>query len=528
MTTEYLDYRLIDQIAPFDLAYLEGRPEIRSFYHYDFEQSAFDEILQNSAKIEVDRELLKSVLKDQYQAIENAEIPLKNIDLLTQPNTYCVTTAHQPVLMTGPLYTIYKIISAINLSRKLNDQYTDKHFVPIFWMGGEDHDFEEMNHCNIFGKRIQWNDFQGGAVGRYNLNKINEVFDQLDQFSFNLDSTRTMIKIFRSFSEKYKRYSDFFRAVLNHLFHNYGLIVIDPDHVALKKKFIPIIEDELFQQSAIKLLPPFIDKKSQEGFQPQAHVRAINVFYLENGIRNRIVFEKGKYLILNTDLSFDKAQLLDELNAHPEKFSPNVVLRPLYQESILPNIAFVGGGGELAYWMERKPLFEHYNVHFPMLVRRASVLFFEEQLLTKFQSLGFSALDIFKDLSVLEKEFVQRNEMEESIFNEYQLAFNSIHEKLKAAIESRDKGLLNALEAIQQQHRSALEKFEKKLMKSLKSKYDSDLAKIRKIKNKLFPSGGLQERTENFISFYDRYGSEFFDHLFQSIDPMNKKFMLIS
>lgn len=528
MTTEYLDYRLIDQIAPLDLAYLEGQPEIKAFYNYDFEWPSFNEILKDSTKINVDRDLLQSVLRDQYKEIENAKIPLKNIDLLAQPNTYCVTTAHQPVLMTGPLYTIYKIISAINLSKKLNDQYTDKNFVPVFWMGGEDHDFEEMNHCNIFGKKIQWTDFQGGAVGRYSLNKISEVFDQLDQFSFNLDRTRDMIKIFRSFSKKYKRYGDFFRAILNHLFHSYGLVVIDPDDVVLKKKFIPILEDELFHQRAIELLPSFIDKKSKKGYQQQAHIRAINVFYLEQGVRNRIVMEEDKYIVLNTDIIFNKDQLFEALYAHPEKFSPNVVLRPLYQEFILPNVAFVGGGGELAYWMERKPLFEHHNIHFPMLVRRVSILYFEEQLLTKFKSLGFSAIDVFKDVSILEKEFVLRNEMEESIFNEYQLEFNLIHNKLKAVVQTRDKGLVNALEAIQQQHRSALEKLEKKLMKSLKSKYDSDLAKIRKIKNKLFPLGGLQERTENFISFFDQYGVDFLEDLFQSIDPMKKKFILIS
>ncbi len=199
------------------------------------------------------------------------------------------------------------------------------------------------------------------------------------------------------------------RALLHELLGKYGLVVVDMNDPSLKRHFIPVIQAELQEQTAFHLVNQTIAQLNQLGFKTQAAPREINLFYMKPGLRQRIVLEGGTYQVLQTNLSFSEAEILAELDQHPERFSPNVVLRPLYQEMILPNLAYIGGGGELAYWLERRSLFQHFNIAFPVLLRRNSVLWLDRDAQKKLGKFGFSAEQFFEDTEQLVRQYIETN-----------------------------------------------------------------------------------------------------------------------
>jgi len=298
----------------------------------------------------------------------------QNIELLHHENTFTITTSHQLNLFTGPLYFLYKIISVINLTNELKAAYPENNFVPVYWMATEDHDFDEINYFNFKGKKVQWSRQASGAVGRLNTEDLDKV---LDVFTANLGfgaNSNGIKKLFKCAYLDHKNLADATRFLANELFGIYGLVIVDADDRDLKSLFAPYVKKELTEQTSFTKVSETNEKINSLGFNVQVNPREINLFYLKEDLRERIVEQNGTYFVNDTDISFTKSELLAELEKHPERFSPNVIMRPLYQEVILPNLCYIGGGGELAYWFQLKSYFKAVNVPFPMLLLRNSVL----------------------------------------------------------------------------------------------------------------------------------------------------------
>jgi uncharacterized protein YllA (UPF0747 family) len=219
--------------------------------------------------------------------------------------------------------------------------------------------------------------------------------------------------------------------------------------------------------------------------------------------------------------------MLKELDEHPERFSPNVILRPIYQELILPNLAYIGGGGELAYWTERKKQFEFYGVPFPILIRRNSVQWIDQNSSEKMRKLGLDNKDIFMDSELLIKSYILRNSSDDLNFHEEKIELGSIFNKMYLKIKKTDASLEANLAAIQAQLNNSLEKLETKLLRSEKQKQESLINQIKKLQEKLYLPDGLQERKENFMSLYLRHGKDFFDYLVKNLNPLEKEFLVI-
>lgn len=229
----------------------------------------------------------------------------------------------------------------------------------------------------------------------------------------------------------------------------------------------------------------------------------------------------------NTDLVFTEAAMLDELDAHPERFSPNVILRPLFQEMILPNLAYVGGGGELAYWLERKSLFEHFGVNFPLLVRRNSVLWVGHDQLAKMQKFGLPASRFFSDIDSIIKQYViEISDSEISISGEIAAVKNVFNKLVEKAVKI-DAGLEAAVRAEETRQIGALQHLEGRLHKAEKQKHEVSIQQIRSLYEKLFPGGGLQERSDNFIPWYLKYGTPYFEALRVNLRPIEKGFVIL-
>jgi len=521
------DYKEIPHISDRDLSFIKKKKSLLPFIADWAEIKSFERIMQAKAKQKVDRKTLVAALKTQYKQVNTSKATEANIKALSKSNCFTVTTAHQPSLLTGPLYFIYKICSTINLTNQLNKAYPKKRFVPIFVSGGEDHDFDEINHLHMFNKTFTWDRHSAGAVGRMSVKGVAEVINQVSELVQNADFGPQIIQLFNDALASSKSYAEFTFAMVNELFKEHGLVFLNMDQASLKSLFVPFIKKELEEQQSKVLIEETVKKLVKAGYSGQAHAREINLFYLGDGFRERIVFEKGKYKVLNTKLSFTPEEILVEVEKSPESFSPNVVMRPIYQEVILPNLAYIGGGGEIAYWTERKTHFEYFGVPFPLLIRRNSAMMVNGGMIKQLEKTPFTLNQFFQDEQSLISLFL-KDHIEEDIDIKQEMSkvsdiFDIISKKAGLIQQPLSKTVL----AEKAKQLKTLGHLESKLKKAAKDKNEVKLNQIKKLRSKIFPNNSLQERYENFIPYYTRYGSDWIDYLIKVFDPLQDKFMIV-
>ncbi len=527
MRIQKFPYSSIPQCSSIDVAYVEGVPALRPFYKYPPDLQSFAEVIKDKGKAEVNREALVEVLLDQYQKYTPSEAALSNINSLRNETTFTVVTAHQPCLFTGPLYYIYKIISAINLARQLKATYPDCHFVPVFISGGEDHDFEEINHCHIFSKTLTWQSGESGPVGRMSTGTLEPVLAELEKMLGEQEAAKSLYQRIAAIHRAHADYGTAACHLAQDLFKEQGLVVLNTFDARLKRLFVDEMKAEILQQVSHPLINSTIEKIKAAGFQPQATPREINFFYLAEGLRERIIWEDGRFQVLNTGINFSEVEMETEIENHPERFSPNVVMRPLFQEKILPNLAYIGGGGELAYWLERKSQFEHFGINYPMLVRRNSAMWIDKGTAQKINKLGFNIEDIWADTDALIRKYLAENARVEIELNEEKKAIEELFTSLAEKTKSLDPSMVKAVFAEQAKVLKSLAALEVKLVRAGKQKHDTAVNQIRAFKHKLFPSNGLQERYDNFIPFYLKYQDTFFRVLFDNLHPLEKQFVVV-
>jgi len=441
MQIHHFPFQDIPQFSARDIAYTTAAERLRPFYKYEVTIEAFEQVFQDKAKENINREVLVEVLREQYNSFNTNDIALNQIEKLKDKNTFTVVTAHQPSLFTGPLYFIYKIFSAINLAEQLNATYPDRHVVPIFVIGGEDHDFEEINHAHLFNKELLWKNEESGAVGQMKTASLQPVLQELKEILGDSENAATIYeKIEHSFTQ-FEAYGQATQNLVHELFQQYGLVVLGMNNANLKRLFIPHIKKEIFEQPSQVLIQEVQEKLTQAGFGGQAHPREINFFYLADQIRSRIVLEEGVYKVLDTELSFTREEMEQEIETHPERFSPNVVMRPIYQEVVLPNLAYIGGGGELAYWQERQTQFAYFDVNFPMLVRRNSALWVDKGNAKRLDKIGFNLTNLFGDTEELIKTYVKENTENELSLKQEKLSVQQIFEGIVKKATEIDPGL---------------------------------------------------------------------------------------
>ncbi len=476
---------------------------------------------------EQSRAVLAHAVKGQYNDLEASELTLQNIESLSLENTFTITTGHQLNLFTGPLYFLYKIVSAINLSKTLKKTYPEYNFVPVYWMATEDHDFDEINYFNFKGKKVQWNRESQGAVGELSLEGLEDVFNLYSQelgISKNADYLRDL---FNNAYLNHDNLADATRYLANELFKDYGLVIVDANDIDLKKQFAPFVEDELLNQNAFKSVSE-TNKALSKAYGIQVNPREINLFYLKENLRERIVFEDDLYKVLNTEISWSKQDIQKELFEHPERFSPNVIMRPLYQEAILPNLCYIGGGGELAYWFQLKQFFNKVDIPFPILLLRNSVLIKTEQQADKLKKLHISDEDIF----LKRDTFINKKVREISNIN---IDFSTQKEHLETQFEAlfklaeqTDKSFLGAVKAQEIKQKKGLENLEKRLLKAQKKTLADQVSRITELQEQLFPGRSLQERNTNFSEFYLEYGDQLIPKLIEYLEPLKGEFIILN
>jgi bacillithiol biosynthesis cysteine-adding enzyme BshC len=528
MPTDCISYQNSGYFSPLMNDYLDQKTNLQSLYNRFPTLENFEgQILEKQANFNnASRKTLVSVLQKQYLNVETSVLSKQNIEALALPNTFTVTTGHQLNLFSGPLYFLYKIISTINLTTELKAKYPTYNFVPIYWMATEDHDFEEINYFSFKGKKFHWNRESTGPVGRLSTEGLDEF---LEIFTLEIGSSlnaSTIKKLFEDSYIKHDNLADATKHLANALFGIYGLVILDADNPDLKRNFIPFVKEELLHQSSHKLVLETSEKLKE--YTIQVNPREINLFYIEDDLRERIVFENNTYKVNHTKIEFSETEILALLENHPEKFSPNVIMRPLYQEVILPNLCYIGGGGEIAYWLELKSFFGFTKVTFPMLLLRNSVLLATEKQAKKADKLELSWKNLFlKQANLINHKTKQLSEFPIDLTNlkeQLQKQFTALYE----VTNKTDESFIGAVKAQEAKQTKGLKNLEKRLLKAQKRKLSDVLQRITDLQNNLFPNESLQERQANFSEFYLENGADLIPMIVNQLKPLEQNFDIIT
>ncbi|HUX83622.1 MAG TPA: bacillithiol biosynthesis cysteine-adding enzyme BshC [Chitinophagaceae bacterium] len=520
-------YSLTGHFTPLVLDYLSGKADLKPFYRYDPQNLDFQKIIDNRKLFPVDRELLAGELEKQYQGLPDSRAVLDRIGWLRKDNSFTVCTAHQPNLFTGYLYFVYKLIQTIKVADQLQARYPAYQFVPVYYMGSEDADLEELNRIQLDGKTIIWNTDQKGAVGRMAPEGLETQLEQIREAVSGQPFSDQLQEILESAYRSHPTLQQGTLALVHALFGKSGLVVLIPDRPGFKKKITPVLRAELFQSVSAPLVAETASRLSTR-YKVQANPREINLFYLGYESRERIVRSGEKWEVLNTGISWDKSQLELELEHHPERFSPNVILRGVLQESILPNLAFIGGGGELSYWLELRGLFENLGVSYPALILRNSVLWVDHAAHQKMEKLGISPTALFAGPEQVVADYVKVHAQADLSLAGSKAALEQIFAGLEDQAGALDPTLVESVKAHLTKARHLLDRIAEKFLRAQKKKMGIQVAQIRGLKEKLFPGHSLQERKENFIPFYCHYGPLFFDTLYRELDPLGHQFTIIT
>ncbi len=511
--------------------YLDQKTGLKPFFNrYPELQNFGEQLKEKGANYPTNnRAVLVKALLNQYKGFDVSETTQTNINLLENTTTFTVVTGHQLNLFTGPLYFLYKIVSTINLTKQLKEAYPAYDFVPVYWMATEDHDFDEINYFNFRGQKVQWNKEVSGAVGPLNTEGLDAVFQT---FSSGLGSTRNaeqLKSLFRQAYTKHTNLAEATRFLANALFKNYGLVIVDGDDTSLKQLLVPYATKDIFEHTPFKKVTESIDaiSKVSSEYKIQVNPREINYFYHLDGIRERIVKKNDQFEVVNTEIRFTPEELKNELKDYPERFSPNVIARPLYQEVILPNLCYIGGGGELAYWLELKSYFESMETTFPMLLLRNSALVVSDKQSRKMKKLGLKIDDLFlkqnsfinkriREISNIDIDFSsQKKHLEEQFHTMYSIA------------EETDRSFLGAVKAQELKQKKGLDALEKRLLQAQKRKLKDQVIRMTDLQNELFPNQSLQERQFNFSELYLELGEYLIPELMENLDPLAEKFLIL-
>lgn len=527
MPSDCITYQQSGYFSQLVTDYLNKEENLKSLYnHFPLIENFKVQIEEKQQNYPAqNRVILTEELKKQYKNITASALTSENIELLKDEKTFTVTTGHQLNLFTGPLYFLYKIVSTINLCKELKEVYPDFNFVPVYWMATEDHDFEEISFFNFKNKKIKWNRESAGPVGRLNNSGLDDVLKVLANELGIGKNAEYLKELFEKAYLQHDNLAEATRYLANELFGDKGLVIIDGDSRELKRLFIPYVQEELEKQTSHEKVAETTELLKE--YNIQVNPREINLFYIEDNLRERIINQDGRYYVNNTEIEFSHQEIIELLDKSPQKFSPNVIMRPLYQEVLLPNLCYIGGGGEIAYWLELKSFFKASGITFPMLLIRNSVLLATKKQADKLDNLDLTWQDTFSKQYNLINRKVKELSTQELDFTEQKAFLKKQFDDLAAIAQQTDASFKGAVEAQEKKQLKGLENLEKRLKKAEKKVHTDKLSRITDIQNELFPNQGLQERQANFSEFYLDYNGKLLELLFAKLKPLEHEFSII-
>jgi bacillithiol synthase len=515
------------------LDYLYDFDRVTEFFELDYRrEEAYEEYAAHVCRNFKNRAQLVSVLLEQNQDIGASEQTLEHIRWLGKENGVAIVTGQQVGILGGPLYTLYKAISALKLAAHLNATIPAYKFVPVFWLEGEDHDFEEVNSIQVLnhdhlpaaidylpdGKPLERNI---GAVGNHIFgNGVDTFFEKLRESLPASEFTPSVIDLFRAYYASGSTMLGSFARLMNRLFEGRGLVFINSNDRSLKRLLIPIFKKELNEVPRVSQLIIGQSAGLEERYHAQIKPKAVNLFLFHKEGRYLIEPREKDFSLKGTRQYFQKEELLRMADETPEVFSPNVALRPVCQDTLLPTLAYVSGPGEIAYFAQLRPVYEHFNVPMPIIYPRASATIAENRHQKTMEKYDLSIEDLFQPPEKLEKKIVDIvSEVDvDEMFADAQKRFSDIANEMKFGLNYIDPTLLGALESTKSKVEQALQVLKEKASSAQKQRHEIALRQLQRITNSIHPGNNLQERELNVATFMNKYGLELINRLYADLE----------
>lgn len=472
------------------------------------------------------RTVLFNALEKQLSDLKLSSKQQEHLESLKQPNTFTITTGHQLNLFSGPAFFVYKILQTVKTCTYLKENFPDFNFVPVYWMASEDHDFAEINHFKTEANYYEANEKSGGAVGRIHIHDTHFISEFEKEFKDSIFGTELILML----KESYKTgntLTDAIKILVNRLFSEFGLLIVDGDSKELKNQVKDIFKDELLNFSLNKTSKEKVDFLTDKYGKVQVNPREINLFYLSE-TRDRIDFDGKNYFVVDKNISFTEEEILNELESTPEKFSPNALMRPVYQECVLPNLAYIGGNAEIMYWLELKDYFKKINIPFPVLIPRNSMLFLKEKTIGKIQKLNLKIEDFFENFTtIINHKIVEDNSILKLLEEKENLLVNNFSE-LKAVAETTEKSFGNMVKAEEVRQLKSFSRMKKRLLHAEKIKQGELLERLENLFLDVHPSKNWQERVYNFSVFFADFGYSWLETCLEEMVVQESKLIIVA
>ena len=470
------------------------------------------------------RKDLVDTITQQYSMPNEAEQHL--LDRLSNPGTVTVTTGHQLNIFSGPAFFIYKLAHAVVAAKELAKKDGAPDVVPIYWMASEDHDFEEIASVRSFRQKFDWDRDSKGAVGHLSTEGLSDIADAWCAH-MGWSSTSAMAQLFKSYA-KAENLAAATRLLVRELFKETPILVLDADDARLKSRFLSVMKEEVLSGVAERAVTESSIKLKELGYGLQVSPRDINLFYLDDGQRWRVTRSDHRIETADPHKSWTSEEMLEEMESHPEKFSPNVILRPVYQEVILPNIAYIGGPGETSYWLQLKSLFDALDISFPILLPRNGAIVLSAKAKKLWNKIGLKVDDLNKDPERIKHSWSLRHfkspEELESLKKEYEV----LAARLEEYMSETDHGLAKQAKAVHARQVNDLAKAEKSVLRQWKRQERVNFSRIEKVHAEIFPGGTFQERSINYFALEQWLGDHLLSKLIESFPPFTPSLLILS
>ncbi len=537
-----IDFSEIPGTSELFLDYMNDFKKVEKYYKINFRDEArYSELFEKvTSRVNPNKTELVRIIKDQYKKFTPSDKTKQNIELLNDEKTIAVFTGQQIGILGGPLYTFYKIFTAIKLSEHLSEKFGEFNFIPVFWMAGDDHDFDEISYVNLVNKenelsKIIYSDgfepqFNRGSVG--DLNFMNSILEFKNKVQSEMRETEFSKKFFELIDNILipgLAIKESFFNLLYQIFDDTGIIIFNPQDTEVKKLLKPIFTKEItdYKKHTKQLL--LESAELDENYHAQVKIKPINLFMSDESGRNLIEPIEDEFRLKGKRKRISKEELLNKIENEPERFSANVLLRPICEDYLFPTGFYIGGPGEISYYAQAIPLYRQFNLQHPIIFPRASATIVEKNIAKILIKYNLSTTDFFKGSDLLKEDLI-KSLSDFNLENDFNSAEKSIDETLNLLSESIrkvDNNLQNLTDSTKGKLLHQLNVLKEKSMKAQEQKFDAALRQITKAQNLIYPNENLQERELTLINFVNKYGFDFFDWLYNELDVTEFKHQIL-
>ena len=500
-----IGYRESAQFKSLFLDFVEGKLFESEFYPYSGKLQDYERVFSEIQQKKIDRDLLVHCLEGQYSTIRSRGIHHyalleANFKLLQLNNSFTVCTGHQLCVFGGPLFLFTKILSVINRCEALKKLFPEMNFIPVFWMASEDHDIDEIRSVSLFGQSVHWETKEEGRAGKLRTDGLPVLIDEIEKLLENIPSKQYIVQHLRKSYSDFQNLADATRYFLHELFGTFGLIIVDGDDKLLKQSFEKVVLKDVLESVSYTKVKDTIHLLEEKNYLVQVSPREVNYFYTGENFRERIKLENNLFRVQSNDRIYSYGSITDFIKNEIENISPNVVTRPLYQQTILPNVEYVGGPGEIAYWLEYFSMFKEMKITFPILRPRDFIILIDSKNHSKLEETGIKLNDLFLSPELIHVTFLKRKDLLFTL-DEERKEIEDIMQRLSNRISKIDSSLVNASEANFQKFYAGLDQLTQKVNRSLKQRNEVFLKRIEQIRTKILPENTMMERVNSPLTF---------------------------